>query len=259
MSERLDVAVLAAGRISRGLQRASGVTAKAMIPVAGHATIDRVLAALAGAPTVGAIRVVCAAGSPVLAHVGERAVVATGPTFVDSLTTGLAALGKPARMLVVTGDLPLLTAAAVEHFCREALQSDAGIVYPIVRREDSERVFPGGRRTFVRLVDGAYTGGNVAVVSREFLETQGGRLGRAFAARKNPVRLCAMFGWGFVLRLVRGRLSLADLVARGEALLATPIRVVQSPFPEIGFDVDKPSNLATVAAWLAGREAGPPT
>lgn len=250
MPETLPAAILAAGRISAPLQRATGATAKALMPAGGRPIIDKLLDAVLASSLVGEVKVVCAAGSPLLEHVGQQAVATAGPGFLDSIRTGLEALGKPEKLLLITGDLPLLTPEALDHFCREALQSGSSIVYPIVSKDDCERVFPGGRRTFVRLSDGAYTGGNVGVVSRAFVETQGERLARAFAGRKNPLRLCAMFGWGFVLRLMFGRLTVSDLVARGEEMLGANIHVVRSPYPEIGFDVDKPSNLASVEAWL---------
>lgn len=253
MTERLCAAVLAAGRISPDLARETGAQAKALIHVAGRPIIDCVLEALEGAVLVGDVRVVSAEGSPVLEHVGPRSVASRGPAFLDSVRTGLEALGSPDRLLLVTGDLPFLTAEALDHFCREALQSDACIVYSIVQREDCERAFPGGRRLYVRLREGAFTGGNVALVSRAFIEEQGDRLAQAFAARKNPLRLGAMLGWRVVLRLALGRLSLGDVVARGEQLLGTKLHVVRSPHAELGFDVDKPSNLAAAEAWC-GRE-----
>lgn len=253
MTERLCAAVLAAGRIAPHLARATGAQAKALIRVGGRPIIERVLEALEGAGLVGDVRVVCAEGSPLLEYVGPRSVASRGPAFLDSVRTGLEAFDSPDRILLVTGDLPFLTAEALDYFCREALQSDACIVYSIVQREDCERAFPGGRRLYVRLREGAFTGGNVAVVSRAFIEKQGDRLARTFAARKNPLRLAAMLGWRVVLRLVVGRLSLGDVVARSELLLGTKLHVVRSPHAELGFDVDNPSNLAAAEAWC-GRK-----
>lgn len=253
MSDKLAAAVLAAGRIDTKLREATGTEAKALIPVGGQPIIDRTLGALDGAEAVDEVRVVCAKDSPLLKHVGPRAIEAQGPGFIDTLMTGAEALGMPERLLVVTGDVPLVTSEGLDHFCRQALQCDAHIVYPVVRREESERVFPGGKRTFIRLREEEVTGGNVAVLSRDFLQHQGDRLSEAFAARKNPLRLCSMLGWGFVLRLLLGRLGIPEVAARAEKVLGSRVLVVYTPYPELGFDVDKPSHLASVEACLAQR------
>lgn len=253
MTESLPAVVLAAGRITDGLARATGVDAKGLIPVGGKPIIDSVLEAIAQAKLIGDVRVVCAPSSSLVAHVGEAAVESHGPGFLDSVTTGLEAVGRPDRILLITGDLPALTGEALDHFCRQALQSDSSIVYSMVRKEASERAFPGGRRTYIPLTEGVYTGGNVGALSREFIEKHGDRISEAFAARKNPLRLCGMLGWGFVLRLLMGRLSAAEVAVRAEAVLGMNVSVVDSPFAEIGFDVDKPANLATAEAWLSAQ------
>ena len=254
MSQQIPAANLAAGRMDSKLAAATGATAKALVPLRGRPMIDRILEAAAAAETISDVRVVCSAGSPLLEHVGALGVEASGPTFLDTIRTGLSALGRPERMLVITGDLGLITPAALDHFCGQALQSDASIVYPIVRKEDSERAFPGAARTYAAFRDGPITGGNVTVLGRRFIEDQGGRLAQAFAARKNPLRLCGMLGWGFVVRLALGRLTLEEAAERVRHILAVPAVLVQSPYAEIGFDVDKPSHLAAAEAWLAAHE-----
>jgi molybdopterin-guanine dinucleotide biosynthesis protein A len=253
VSEKLGAAVLAAGRIDPELAAATGVTAKALVPVGGQPMIDLVLAALDATEAVGETRVVVGAASELLGHLGARAVVAEGPELMDTVTTGLHALGSPERILVVTGDLPLITAEALDHFCSQALQSNASIVYPVISQEHCERAFPGATRTYVRLKDGRFTGGNVAVLSRGFLTEQSDRLTEAFAARKRPLRLCAMLGWGFLARLLTGSLTLAQIIDRAEKLLGVSVCVVDTPYPEIGFDVDKLTHLRSVEQWLAAH------
>jgi hypothetical protein len=69
--------------------------------------------------------------------------------------------------------------------------------------------------------------------------------------RKNPLALSALLGWGFVFRFVAGRLSLAQILARAGAILGADVDAVISPYPEVGFDVDKPGHIATVEALIA--------
>lgn len=238
------------------MRKVADVDSKALIPVGGRLIVDRMLEAIAQSQRVGPVRVVCAAGSRLLAHAPQVAVAARGPKFVDSIESGFDALGHPERALLLTGDLPLLDGECLDHFCGQALQSGANIVYSIIRKQVSEQAFPGGRRLYVRLRDGAFTGGNLALLSREVIQTHRQRIEQAYAARKNPIRLCGMMGPLFVVRLLLGRLTVAQLVERGCCILGTSVAVVDSPYPAIGFDVDKPSNLAAVESWLAAHPQG---
>lgn len=253
MSTQLPAVVLAAGRIAPDLATATGATEKALVPVGGRPMIDRVLATLDASELVGQTTVVVREGSALIGHLGPRAVVAHGPDLMDTVMTGLKALGSPERVLAVTGDLPLITPKAMDHFCAQALQSNASIVYSVINQENCERVFPGSTRTYVRLKDGRFTGGNVAVLSRGFLTEHSDRLTEAFAARKHPLRLCAMLGWGFLARLLTGRLTLDQIIERAQNLLGVSIHVVDTPYPEVGFDVDKLSHLRSVETWLAAH------
>jgi GTP:adenosylcobinamide-phosphate guanylyltransferase len=250
----LPAAVLAAGQVAPALRELTGASSKALITVGGRPMIDRMLEALRDASLVTQVRVLAAPGSEMLAYAGEAGAAVRGPEFLDTLHTAVEALGSPERLLVVTGDLPLLTAASLDHFVGEALQSEADLVYSVCRREDVERQYPGGQRTFVRLTDGEVTGANLAVFSSRFVREHGDRLAAAFAGRKHPVRLAALLGVGTVLRLLAGRASVAQMVRTAERALHASIHVVFSPYAEIGFDVDKPSNLESVQQWLATHE-----
>jgi hypothetical protein len=57
----------------------------------------------------------------------------------------------------------------------------------------------------------------------------------------------------FLLRLLVGRLSVADAAARGGAILGCRVAVYASPHPEIGFDVDKPSDLELAERLLSAK------
>lgn len=256
MSESLPVVVLSAGRMPAGLAEATGVSATGLAPIAGKPLIDYVLAAIDATDRLGPVAVVCAEGSGLAEHVGERAVKARGPSIVDSLLTGFEALGNPDRALIVTGDLPMLTPESLDHLCSQVLPHDAGIVYSIVARDDCERMFPHGRRTYFRLREGVFTGGNISLMTRDFVQNHGQQLQAAYALRKNPLKLCTLLGWVFVFRFVLGCVSLPEILDRGGRVLGAPVAAVVSPYPQIGFDVDKPEQLVIVEKMLA-QDAGP--
>lgn len=247
-------AVVLAGGVERGpLAAQTGVLHRALLEVGGEPIVRRLAAALRGSVEVD--RVALVAPPPVQAEVGDEAVdfrVPAGDSFVENIVNGVSA-SDPGNesVLVVTGDLPFLTPEAVNDFVRQSLASGAEVTYAIIPRESCERRFPGGHRTYVRLREGTFTGGNAVMLSRGFVARQRELLGRLYASRKNPLRLAGLLGVPFIVGLLTHRLRLPQLEARAAALVGARVAAIITAFADIGFDVDKPEDLA-----LARRVAG---
>ena len=241
----IDAAVLAGG-VDRGdIAEETGTIHRALLEVGGRPIIQRLLAALRGASSVGSVALV--APDPVQAAVGEDAVdarVVASDSFADNVRRGVeATLPGSDAVLVLTGDLPLLTPAAINDFVHQSLASRADLTYPIVPKESCERHFPGAQRTYVKLKDGTYTGGNGMVLTREFVKYRQQLIERVFAARKNPLKLAAMLGLGFIFGLATGRLTIAKVEAQVGRILGGRVAAVITNYPELGFDVDKMADL----------------
>jgi hypothetical protein len=106
------------------------------------------------------------------------------------------------------------------------------------------------RRTYLRLTDDVFTGGNLFLIRPEALLRQRELIRRAYAARKRPFRLAMMLGWGTLWRLWRGRLSLADAEAAISRLLGCQARAVITEHPELGADVDHVADLKAMERYL---------
>ena len=239
-------AVVLAGGIDRGeIAEETGVIYRPLLDIGGSPIIQRVLASLRGAVDVG--DVVLVAPTEVHDVVGEEAVdvrVGAGDSFVDNIANGVRATAPEVdNVLIITGDLPLITPAAINDLVEQAESVRADVIYPIIPKESSERSFPGGKRTYVKLRDGVFTGGNGVVLARNFIELRRDLIARLFAARKNPIRLASIFGLGFVLGLLTGRLTLADLETRAGEIIGSRVAAVITAHPELGFDVDKIADL----------------
>ena len=64
-----------------------------------------------------------------------------------------------------------------------------------------------------------------------------------FLMRKKPWQLARMFGFVFVVKFFLRQLSLGELEKRASKILGFTSTAIISPYPEIGTDVDKPSDL----------------
>lgn len=248
-----DAIILAGGENSKGLDRCSPYIYEALIEVGGKPMVTFVAQALAASGQVDRIFVLGPAAElarcefPAGTHV-----LPGGPTIIETIRLGMRALGHGRKVLVATADIPLLTAEAVNDFLAQAA-GEADLYYPIVPKEVNERHFPGNKRTYARLKEGTFTGGNLFLVNPGIVEQCAQVAEKFIAERKNPLVLCSMLGWSFVLRFLLGILCLKDVEVRVSELLGVRGAVVQSPFPELGIDVDKPSDLELVRATFSLR------
>ncbi|MDD2421620.1 MAG: NTP transferase domain-containing protein [Heliobacteriaceae bacterium] len=248
----MDAIVLAASPNNGPLQDCDPASMEALIPIGRRPMVDYVVEALLQTGGLGRIVVV---GPDELGRlyqgVSRITVVPGGMDPLTSFECGLAVLVTPSPLLLVaTGDLPLLTPRVVENFLRSCNINEADFFYPIVRREDSEKNFPGVRRTYVQLCDGEFTGGNLFLISS-------GKIGNTLAQardfvrlRKRPVALSRLLGWRFMVRFLLGGLNLAEVEGRVSRVLGLRAVAVIVPDPELGIDVDKPSDLTLVRQRL---------
>ncbi len=185
----------------------------------------------------------------------------SGQRMVDSLSLGLGAAlfwvaergtgaqrtradagaGPEPRLLVVTADLPWWDAAGVEAFVRHA--PDVDLVYPIVREVDALARFPDQKRTFARIRDGRFTGGNAILLTPRAVTRLLPVVDAAFNARKQPWALARTVGFGTLIGLLTGTVRLAAIEARIERLLGVTARAFVTSDAAIAADVDDPSHL----------------
>jgi hypothetical protein len=246
------VGIVLAGRPNTGALRAVAPECawEALIPVGGSpmaALVAEALGAVAG------VRRVVVAGPPDLADAGLT-VAPPGTTAVESLRSawGVArAAGVEDEVLVASGDVPLLRAETVASLVAASRDRRLHLGYPVVRRETCERRFPGVRRTYVRLRDGAFTGGNCVYLRAEALPACLSLLERVYRDRKRPLRLAGLLGVRVLLALAVGRASLAGVEEAASRLLGHPAGAWICSDAGIGVDVDRPSDLALCRAALA--------
>jgi len=223
----MEALILAGGR-TEGLP----VPCKADLPLGEGTMLDVVVQAFREAGSIRKVTVVRDAGDSMLAN----------------LLRGVEGLGLPsqAHVLVSSCDIPFLTGEAVDDFLHRCT-GEADVYYPIIRREDCEGIFPGARRTYARLREGTFTGGNLFLVRVGSLPLLAERLERLIQRRKSPLRLAAELGFGltaeFLLSMWLGTLSIPRLERKAARLTGIRTQAVLTPFAEIGTDIDKRDDL----------------
>ncbi|MGB9846020.1 MAG: nucleotidyltransferase family protein [Desulfotomaculales bacterium] len=239
-----DAVVLAGSPNNGQLQVCSPAPYEALIPIGTRFMVEYVVDALLASPRIGKVVVVGPADP--LAHVFSSSrvkIVPPGGKLLENFQRGLTALPGARRVLVAAADIPLLTREAVEDFLDRCRDGAVDLYYPVVDKKTVQSRYAGVKRTYVRLREGVFTGGNIFLVNPEIFSACVEKGERLVEARKNPLLLARLLGLAFFLKFLTGRLSLREVEAKVSGLLGINGAAVVSSFPEVGIDVDKPVDL----------------
>jgi molybdopterin-guanine dinucleotide biosynthesis protein A len=238
-------AVILAGALNTGpLQQLSRAQYEAEIDIDGRPMLDYIVFAL---KNVSAIERIVVAGPEQVLSEQSRVLIyqraETGESMVDSLINGLNILQGDSAVLVVTSDIPLLSKEAVEDFLASCKQRNGDVYYSVIAKEDCEAKYPGVSRTYVKLQEGTFTGGNIALISQKVIRNHIDMLKKAVTMRKKPLQLGSLLGWKCLVHLVLGKITITEIENRIDKVFQFKAVGVISRYPEVGIDVDKPSDL----------------
>ena len=236
------VAVVLGGGGKDVLAQHAQVSAKALVPLHGKPMGAYVLEALNESKVDKTVYVGPLTGlEPTL---NGAVTVPAGQRMTDSLALGLGAAltQKPASILVVTADIPWISGASLDNFIDTAPQVD--LVYPAIPQSATEAQFAGQKRTYAKVKEGSFTGGNLILITPAAVPSLLSFMDRLYAGRKNPFALAAVFGWDVVLKLLTGRAEIAQLETRASKLLGVEARAFITEDASLGADIDKPEHLA---------------
>lgn len=248
---KLPAVVLAGAEAEPELAARYSVSCRAEVPVGGKTMIARVLDALDRASHVGSI---CVVGD--VRCEGASQVIPSAGSLMENLIAGMKACASDGHVLVATSDIPMVTSEAIDDFIERCGSLDADFYYPIISREDSKRQFPGMRRTYARMAEGIFTGGNIMAMSSRFLIDNAELIREALAARKSVVRLARLIGLPVLLRVAIAQAvwakatSLSHLENTLGRILNAKVKAVQTPYAEIGADVDDLAQLKAAEKLL---------
>lgn len=234
-------AIVLAGQPNQGrLRQVSGAAYEAEILIQGRRMADFVLDAVEASALVTSRALVGPEGF-------ERPGVTRVPIrggLLDNVLAGLATVPPGATaVLFLTSDIPWITGDIIDEFLRLSPR-DVDVVYPVIPRAVAEARFPGTRRTYIRVKDGVFTGGNLFLVNPAILPALAERGQKLLSHRKSPWKLAQDLGFGFLWRFLTGRLSLTQIEAEAGSLLGVQGKALIFPYAEAGVDVDKPEDLA---------------
>lgn len=255
MSTLVTAVVLAGGTLEESLRPlAPRVNHKAWIPLGDRLMVERVLDALDGCGPRIVERVLVASESDVPENVRKRvdSIALPGSSPVRSWESGAQQLKR--RDLPVLGipcDMCFLEPPSIEDFLDRCAQRRAEIYYSFVRRETSEARYPGLRHTWVKMREGTFCGGGLAMMSPEAIARARAFLEELAAVRKRPWKLAGVLGPKIIFKLLLGMLSVRDAEERMSLLMKARTVGIESPYPDVGFNVDAAEELETAFQLVA--------
>jgi GTP:adenosylcobinamide-phosphate guanylyltransferase len=154
------------------------------------------------------------------------------------------------EILVVTSDIPMITRDAIEDFIARSRLKKVDLCYPIVDKKVNDSRFPGVRRTYARLWEGRFTGGNVFYFNPAVKDKCKDFVEKMLEYRKSPAKMAGVLGFWFLLRLALGILTINAIQKKCESLLGIRGAAIISPYPEVGNDVDRLSDLEFIEKYM---------
>ncbi|KTE17417.1 nucleotidyltransferase family protein [Sphingopyxis sp. H115] len=255
MKEPIPAIILAGSRPGPDpLLTGSGVSTKAMLPIAGQAMLVHAVAALRASSDVGAITILAQnsaglAAEPELAGFADLHFVDSGQGISSSLAAALPPGDDP--LLVTTADNVLLTPTMVAEFLRGADDSDVAVA--MVEREVLLARYPQSKRTWLKFRGGWWSGANMFWLRGRRVLPLLDFWGRIERDRKKGLKIIAAFGpWLLVCALLR-LFTIQQGIARAGLRFGLTAKVVPMSEPEACIDADKPADIELIEAIFAAR------
>ncbi len=246
------VAVVMAGHSPReadALAEATNGGPKALIPVGRKPMVQWVIEALCGSHYLERV-VVMGLEHPLDLPCGLPIEYLQAPSagMIDSACTGMRHVldrwPETEAVLFSASDIPMVTTAAVDDFIAQCLETDHDFYYSMIARTDMERRFPASRRTYARLREGSFCGGDMILARPSMLDGNLDLLSIASGQRKSVWKQIRMMGVSNLALFAAGQLSIRRAEATASKLLGVRGRVIVSRYAELGMDIDKPHQLA---------------
>lgn len=247
----IDALVLAGSRNDGPLRQCSSVPYEAMITIGRKTMIEYVIDALRCTNRIDRIVVVGPPDVPDFCRRDDIKIVPAGEGLMENLLLGVENMPGARRVLLTTCDIPLITSQAIEDFLDRCGDRSAEVYYPVVPRDVVEKSNFNTRRTYVSFREGEFTGGNLFLIDPRSVSRCMAKGEQLVSARKSPIRLSRLLGVPFLIKFILHRVTIEEAERKASELLGVVGAVVITRYPEVGVDVDKPSDLEMVSRVLS--------
>ena len=232
------------GEGSKGHKDEVLLESKTLVKIKGRYMLEYVIDALRNSKSIEKIAVV-GCKETLEPIVGRRVdfIVEGSDSIVNNGLAALACFKQDKQVFILTSDIPMITPEAIEDFVEKSLEKKADLCYSVVDKKVNDLRYPQIKRTYARLREGQFTGGNLFLFNPAAADKCKDFVEKMLEYRKSPAKMAAVLGFGFLIRLALGILTIEAVQKKCEKLLGIKGAVVISNYPEVGNDVDKVSDV----------------
>lgn len=158
--------------------------------------------------------------------------------------------------LLTTSDVPLVNETTYQGVIDGLFATDRNfdLALPIITKKATMEKYPGTKRTFVRLKDGVVKVGNIFLLKTDSYAKIEPIVEETGKRRKSAIKQALQLGIGYIFKLLFGLSSLAELEKKVGKILKSDVYAPILPFPELGVDVDKQSDLDFCRKFLETKK-----
>lgn len=228
---------------------------KSMIPIAGKPMIQWILDALGKSMVIEHVVVVGLSPETDLVCAHPLTLLPDNGSMLGNIRAGAIEVMRldpnATHAILATGDIPALRGEIVDWLSCQIGEQDLDIFYTLIERKVMEKEFPEVKFHYTHLKDIEVCSGQLHCFRLQAALEETPLWKRLIDSRANSLRQASVLGYDAMLFLLIRQLSLKDAEATICKRLGVKGKAVLCPYPEIGMDVDKPSQLEIMRAYLA--------
>lgn len=245
-------ALVLSGTKEKGpLEIAENVDNKALIMLDSRPMIDYIVDALNSSENIDRILVV-GPKNELRPCIGEKVdeILNPGNSILENLEIGLNFFNSADNLLILSSDIPLITSEAIDEFLEICTKRKAYIGYPIITKENIVKKYPETERTYIKMKEGIFCGGNIVFFKPEVFFKNKKLIKELFDNRKSTWRYVKILGLKFILKFIFKTLTLEEIEKRLTSIIGYNSIAILISYPEIMIDLDKPSDLKLIRKCL---------
>ncbi|MBA7563681.1 molybdopterin-guanine dinucleotide biosynthesis protein A [Candidatus Atribacteria bacterium 1244-E10-H5-B2] len=245
-------ALVLAGTKEKGpLEIAENVNNKALIMLESRPMIDYIIDALNSSENIGRVLVV-GPKNELHPYIGKKVdeILNPGNSILENMEIGLNFFNSADNLLLLTSDIPLITSKAIDEFLEICTKRKAYIGYPIITKENIVKKYPETKRTYVKMKEGIFCGGNIVFFKPEVFFQKKKLIKELFDNRKATWKYVKILSLKFILKFLFKTLTLEEIEKRVTDILGYNSIAAMISYPEVMIDLDKPSDLKLIRKCL---------
>jgi GTP:adenosylcobinamide-phosphate guanylyltransferase len=231
---------------------------KALLPIAGKPMVQWTLDAVAGSEQIENVIIIGLDEKHSL-NCGAKNVhyIQSGDTIFDNARSGCRLVldlnPKATQALWISADLPLIEPPMLDWFINQVGMSIHDLYYQIIDRNVMESRFPKSRRTYTKLKGKTVCGGDVSAIDPNIAANVHPAFKKISAARKSVMKQASLVGFWPLLLLITQQMTTTTATKIIRNRLGLDGIFVDTPFAEMGMDVDKPEQYEIAEQILEQR------